>query len=191
MRILPRHIRDLIQVPEIATVHKLCVGMSQIAANIACLHILSQWPLYGASFFEVSVSWSSMDLCYYKFPLHLCLSFSEIYLSPRQSLYKFVFQFELHWVKLHFLLITIISYKHLFTLAGYPLRMCVICLKYRMSNVIYTTKIGTFVCPPHSSETVAVTIMKLAHCPRIASTTKTLISKQILLSILSILFKTI
>ena len=55
--------------------------------------------------------------------------------------------------------------------------------------VIYTTKIGTFVCPPHISETVAVTIMKLAHRPRIASTTKTLISKQILLSIWSILLR--
>ena len=37
---------------------------------------------------------------------------------------------------------------------------------------IYTTKIGTFVCPPHISETVADRIMKLAHRPRIASTTK-------------------
>ena len=41
-----------------------------------------------------------------------------------------------------------------------------------------------FVCPPHISETVAVRIMKLAHRPRIASTTITLISKSILLSIL-------
>ena len=51
----------------------------------------------------------------------------------------------------------------------------------RSSNTslyIYTTKIGTFVCPPHTSETVAVTIMKLAHRPRIASTTKTVISKK-------------
>ena len=49
---------------------------------------------------------------------------------------------------------------------------------------IYTTKIDTFVCPPQISETVAVRITKLAHRPRIASTTKKLISKQILLSIL-------
>ena len=56
---------------------------------------------------------------------------------------------------------------------------------------IYTTKIDTFVCPPHISETVAVRIMKLAHRSRIASTTKKIISKQILLSILSILFETI
>ena len=42
---------------------------------------------------------------------------------------------------------------------------------------IYTTKIDTFVCPPHISETVAVRIMKLAHRSRIASTTKKIISK--------------
>ena len=57
--------------------------------------------------------------------------------------------------------------------------------------VIYTTKIGEFVCPPNISETVAVRIMKLAHPPRIASTTIKLISKPILLAILSILLKTI
>ena len=57
---------------------------------------------------------------------------------------------------------------------------------------IYTTKIDTFVCPPHISETVAVRITKLAHRPRIDSTTITLISKSILLSFfLSILSKTI
>ena len=43
--------------------------------------------------------------------------------------------------------------------------------------IIYTTKIGTFVCPPHISETVAVRIMKRAHRPRIASTTNKLIFK--------------
>ena len=57
-----------------------------------------------------------------------------------------------------------------------------------ISTEIYTTKIGTFVCPPHISETVAVRTMKRAHHSRIASTTKKIISKQILLSILSILF---
>ena len=57
--------------------------------------------------------------------------------------------------------------------------------------VIYTTKIDTFVCLPNISETVSVTIMKLAHRTRIDSTTITLISKSILLSFLSILFKTI
>ena len=48
-----------------------------------------------------------------------------------------------------------------------------------------------FVCPPNISETVAVRIMKLAHRPRITSTTIKRISKRILLSILSILLKTI
>ena len=56
---------------------------------------------------------------------------------------------------------------------------------------IYTTKIEEFVCPPNISETVADRIMKLAHSPRIASTMIKLISKPILMSILSILLKTI
>ena len=55
----------------------------------------------------------------------------------------------------------------------------------------YNTKIDEFVCPPNISETVAVRIMKLAHRPSIVSTTIKLISKPILLSILSILLKTI
>ena len=41
--------------------------------------------------------------------------------------------------------------------------------------LFYTTKIGTFVCPPHISETFAVRIMKRAHHSRIASTTKKII----------------
>ena len=56
---------------------------------------------------------------------------------------------------------------------------------------IYATKIDEFVCPPNISETVAVRIMTLAHRPPIASITIKLISKPILLSILSILLKTI
>ena len=48
---------------------------------------------------------------------------------------------------------------------------------------IYTTKIDEFVCPPNIPETVSVRIMKLAHRPRIVSTTIKLISKPILLSI--------
>ena len=36
---------------------------------------------------------------------------------------------------------------------------------------IYNTKIDEFVCPPNISQTVAVRIVKLAHRPRIASTT--------------------
>ena len=49
---------------------------------------------------------------------------------------------------------------------------------------IYTTKIDGVVCPPNISETVAVRTAKLAHRPRIASTTIKLISKPIFLSIL-------
>ena len=51
---------------------------------------------------------------------------------------------------------------------------------------IYTTKIDgvPVVCPPNIYETVAVRTLKLAHRPRIASTTIKLISKPILLSIL-------
>ena len=56
---------------------------------------------------------------------------------------------------------------------------------------MYTTKIDEFVCSSTISETVAVRITKLAHRPRIASATIKLISKPILLSILSILLKTI
>ena len=44
-----------------------------------------------------------------------------------------------------------------------------------------TTTIYEFFCPPDISETIAVRIMKLAHCPRIASATIKLISKPILL----------
>ena len=47
-----------------------------------------------------------------------------------------------------------------------------------------TTKIDGVVCPPNISETVAVTTVKLAHRPRIASTTIKFISKPILLAIL-------
>ena len=46
-----------------------------------------------------------------------------------------------------------------------------------------------FVCPQDISQTVDVRIIKLAHRPRIASKTNKLISKPILLSILSILLK--
>ena len=57
------------------------------------------------------------------------------------------------------------------------------------TNEIDTTKIYGVVCPPNISETVAGRLMKLAHRQRIASTTIKLISKNVLLSILSILFK--
>ena len=51
-------------------------------------------------------------------------------------------------------------------------------------SCIYTTKIDGVVCPSNISETVAVRTVKLAHRPRIASTTIKFISKPILLSIL-------
>ena len=50
-------------------------------------------------------------------------------------------------------------------------------------------QIDELVCPPNICETVAVRIMKLAHRPRIASTTIKLISKSILLAFLSSLLK--
>ena len=62
---------------------------------------------------------------------------------------------------------------------------------YRWPYHIYTTKIDGVVCPPNISETVAGRLMKLAHSQRIASTTIKLISNIFLLSILSILVKTI
>ena len=63
-------------------------------------------------------------------------------------------------------------------------------LSYEPRN-IYTTKIDGVVCPPNISETVAGRLMKLAHRQCIASTTIKLISTIFLLSILSILVKTI
>ena len=57
--------------------------------------------------------------------------------------------------------------------------------------LIYTTKIDGVVCPPNISETVAGRLMKLAHRQCITSTTIKLISTNFLLSILSILVKTI
>ena len=53
--------------------------------------------------------------------------------------------------------------------------LCTITFMDVFNRLNYTTKIYTFVCPPHISETVAVRIMKLAHRSRIASTTKKII----------------
>ena len=65
-------------------------------------------------------------------------------------------------------------------------KKCLLC------TYIYTsTKIDGVVCPPNISETAAGRLMKLAHRQRIASTTIKLVSKNVLLSILSILVKTI
>lgn len=56
VRILPRHLRDLMVLSEISMVHRTLVGTSPLVANIAFLDILKQWPLYGAVLYEVSVS---------------------------------------------------------------------------------------------------------------------------------------
>ena len=63
------------------------------------------------------------------------------------------------------------------------------CRAYFTFYDIYNTKIDEFVGPPNISQTVAVSIMKFAHRPRVTSTTNKLISKPILLSILLILLK--
>ena len=56
MRILPRHLRDLIHVTDIAADHRNLFELSPMAANIAFIEVLKHWPLYGASFFDVTVS---------------------------------------------------------------------------------------------------------------------------------------
>ena len=68
---------------------------------------------------------------------------------------------------------------------------CFLTLRSRLGGYIYTTKIDGVVCPPNISETVAGRLMKLAHRQCITSTTIKLISTNFLLSILSILVKTI
>ena len=65
----------------------------------------------------------------------------------------------------------------------------IIYYSYHRILTIYSIKINEFVCSPNISETIAVGTMKLAHRPGIASTTIKLISKSILLSILSIFIK--
>lgn len=56
VRILPRHLRDLMVLSEISSIHRTLMGISPLVANIAFLEILKQWPLYGAVLYEVSVS---------------------------------------------------------------------------------------------------------------------------------------
>ena len=56
MRILPRHLRDLMQVSEVAVIHKTLAGTPPMAANIEFLSVLKHWPLYGATVYEVTVS---------------------------------------------------------------------------------------------------------------------------------------
>ena len=61
MRILPRHLRDLIHVTDIAADHRNLFELSPMAANIAFIEVLKHWPLYGATFFDVTVSARSKD----------------------------------------------------------------------------------------------------------------------------------
>ena len=56
MRILPRHLRDLMRVSDIANVHRTLGGLNPIDANIAFLDVLKLWPLYGATSFSITVS---------------------------------------------------------------------------------------------------------------------------------------
>ena len=56
VRILPRHLRDLMQTNEMSAVYKKLAGMTGLEANIAFLNILREWPLYGATMFDVSQS---------------------------------------------------------------------------------------------------------------------------------------
>ncbi len=62
MRILPRHLRKLINVWDISLDHKMLMGTSALAATISFIEILKHWPLYGATFFDVSVSESDGPL---------------------------------------------------------------------------------------------------------------------------------
>ena len=56
MRILPRHLRDLINMEEIPPLHKTLLGTAPTQANITFMNILRLWPLYGATMFDVTVS---------------------------------------------------------------------------------------------------------------------------------------
>ena len=58
MRILPRHLRDLIHVSDISTDHRNLYSLSPMASNVAFIEVLKHWPLYGATFFDVTVSFS-------------------------------------------------------------------------------------------------------------------------------------
>ena len=78
MRILPRHLRELIDVSEISDVHKTLIGTSAVAANIAFLDVLKHWPLYGATFFEVTVSTSSELLIIIFWNFHIQITSLEI-----------------------------------------------------------------------------------------------------------------
>lgn len=56
MRILPRHLRDLIRLDDVMANHKRLGKMSQFKAQIDFLRLLQLWPLFGSVMFEVDVS---------------------------------------------------------------------------------------------------------------------------------------
>ena len=56
VRILPRHLRELIGIEEIEAEHKILNSTTAFTSNTLFIHILSQWPLFGSSVYEVSVS---------------------------------------------------------------------------------------------------------------------------------------
>ena len=54
MRILPRHLRELISVDDIPVLHKSLARTPPSQAKIRFMHILRHWPLYGATMFTVT-----------------------------------------------------------------------------------------------------------------------------------------
>ena len=60
MRILPRHLRELVDSSDVARVHASLKGTTIISANVAFIDILRHWPLYGATMYDVTVSFKSL-----------------------------------------------------------------------------------------------------------------------------------
>ena len=56
MRVLPRRLREFIHVEEIECAYRTLGGISSVQADIAFLDVLKNWPLYGATIYQVSVS---------------------------------------------------------------------------------------------------------------------------------------
>ena len=63
MRILPRHLRDLLVIDDIVLLHKTFAGTPCVQINIAFIEILKQWPLYGSTMFKVTVSDHGDSVC--------------------------------------------------------------------------------------------------------------------------------
>ena len=60
MRILPRHLREVVSVLDISHLHQSLIGMSYTGANLAFMDVLKNWPLFGSTVYEVSVSFFHM-----------------------------------------------------------------------------------------------------------------------------------